>query len=266
MVLQITNSCNMMCPHCMDSCVPCDKHMSEETFEKAKHFAHQSGSRVVLISGGEPTHNPLFGMFTRECAKEFPIVAFLTNGEWMGSDKEREVVDILKSHGNVSIQLTNVKGLYRKYEETEKKVEAFKKVLRDNGLKHRMTVADRIESMVSLGRATEHDEIMEEARHSMNTMSCFASALIAAQLPYVRAIDNLEHRGKFCHPLVDWQGDLHWSESVLCPRFANISEPFDVICDKANKWRPCCKCADFKKLVSKQDEKYKIAMAILGIK
>lgn len=239
--------------------------MTEETFEKAKYFANQSGSRVILISGGEPTHNPLFGKFTRDCAKEFQIVAFLTNGEWIGGEQEKEVLDILKSHDNVTIQVTNVKGLYRKYEDTEKRVDEFKKTLRDNGLKHRMAVADKIEGMLALGRATEHEEIMQEARNNPNTMSCFASAVVAAQLPYKDTIANLEGRGKFCHPLVDWQGNLHWSESVLCPSFANVSEPFNIICNKAQMWRPCCKCEDYKRLASKTDAKYVFARHMLGL-
>lgn len=249
----------------MDSCVPCNQHMTEDIFDKAKEFAHKSGAKVILVSGGEPTHNPLFGQFTRDCANEFSLVAFLTNGEWIGGEQEEEVVDILKCHRNVSIQITNVKGLYRKYEDTEKRVEEFKNVLRENGLKHRMTVADKIEGMLALGRATESEEIMRLAMSNPNTMSCFASAVVAAQLPYKETIANLESRGKFCHPLVDWQGNLHWSESVLCPSFANVSEPFDVICEKACKWKPCCKCEDYKRLVAKTDAKYSLARHILGI-
>lgn len=265
MLFQITNSCNMMCPHCMDRCVPCNQNMTMETFDKAKEFAHLSGANVILISGGEPSHNTLFMHFARVCASEFMLVALLTNGEWLGGACEKEIVELLKSHLNVSIQFTNVKGLYRNYYDTESKIDTFKKVLRGNGLKHRMEVARRIESMLALGRATEHEEILQAARDDPNTMSCFSSALVSAQLPYKDAVNKLEDMGKFCHPLVDWQGNLHWSESVLCPSFANVSEPFEVVCEKAHGWRPCCKCEDFKKLVAKTDMKYVMARHILGI-
>jgi len=239
--------------------------MSMETFGKAVDFALKSGVRIVCVSGGEPSLNPNYAEMLRTCAEKFMISTFITNGEWLGTEKEDVVLDILKKHTNLKVQITSIKGLYRLHEETVKKVDAFKQRLKDAKLKHALTFDRDKLFMVALGRATEHEDIMKQTLEHMNSMSCFASALVSAQLPFKAAIDTLEMKGKFCHPLVDWKGNIHWSESVLCPHFANLDEDIEVIWKKANEWRPCCKCADVKKLLANTDPKYIGARILLGI-
>lgn len=266
MLFQISNSCNMNCPHCLDSCVPCNEHMSMETFDKAIEFATvKTCAAVALISGGEPTHNPLWEEMLRKAADSFMHAVLVTNGEWLGSEKENALISVLKDCSNVSVQITSVKGLYRLHEETVKKVQTFKMRLRDMNLKQRLSFWTEKLNILALGRAAENVEIMKMSEEHGFTMSCLTPALISAQLPLEDAIGMLERKGKFCKPLVDWKGDIHWSESVLCPHFGSVYDDYSEIREKAFRWRPCGKCADYRKLLAKTDPAYMSAKKVLGI-
>lgn len=265
MLLKITSSCNMMCPHCLDKCVPGEQHMDVKTFERAVDFAHNSGVRVVCVTGGEPSLNPMWYDMLNLVASEFMIATFVTNGEWLGTDKEEKVLELVRKHKNIKIQITSIRGLYRLHDETLPKVERFKRILKDEKIKHVLKCDTDKLNMLALGRAGENEEILKQTYENPNTMSCLAAALVSAQLPFKDAIHTLEMKGKFCHPLVDWQGKLHWSESTLCPHFATLDMKDEEIWEKARTWRPCCKCEDTKKLMEKTDPKYVAARMILGI-
>ena len=58
MLLQITNKCHMMCPHCLQDSKPEGNHMTLETFNKVLQFMLYCGINYVTISGGEPTEHP----------------------------------------------------------------------------------------------------------------------------------------------------------------------------------------------------------------
>ena len=59
MYIQLTQRCNMSCPHCGFSCTYKGKDMTMETYRKVLKVAEDSGSYVAL-GGGEPTIHPMF--------------------------------------------------------------------------------------------------------------------------------------------------------------------------------------------------------------
>ena len=127
--------------------------------------------------------------------------------------------------------------------------------------------------MRSLGRAASNPDCLEVARKDKTTTtSCVAGALVSAQTDFKTAVGALESRGNLCRPIVDWEGGIHWSESHLCPEFFKLPSHlamddamFDQIAEAAHAWRPCGKCADYKKLINNNYPKYVIAKTILGI-
>lgn len=256
MLIQITNTCHMLCPHCMQRSDVTPMHMSMENVELCARHAEQLGVNSILISGGEPTEHPQFKEIVKRFIN-FPFVAIISNGDWADNLEMVKTMRWLLSYKNVSLQITNIKGLYPREVNLSKIRTLFPNVAIEQ---------TDLNMMVSLGRATEHEEYLEAARKHPFTTSCFSSALTSAQLPYAYAVKNMEIRGKYCHPLIDWQGGMHWSESWLCPKFAHISEPMDEIAEKAHRWRPCGHCADYKKILSKTDPQYIVAKEILGIK
>lgn len=271
MLLDITNSCHMGCPHCLQCATPEPQHMALETVERAYEFALKAKVTCIGISGGEPTENPDWSRIVRKFASGFLSVSFITNGAWLfDQTKTEEMISLLKEFKNIGIQISSFRGLYKDHEKTCEAVEMFKKMLKKNGLKHRLYFENDIKvlHMLSLGRAKEHDEYLQQsAADTANTTSCFSSAFAALQCQKLSdVIDALEHRGKACHPLVDWKGNLHWSESWLCPSFANIHEPYKDIERKALAWNPCGQCADYQKLLRHQGEKYLMAKLLYAMK
>lgn len=254
MLVQITNTCNMGCPHCLQNSTPHPQHMTWEHVLRARWFAHKSGCSVVLISGGEPTEHPRFKEIV-ELFLEFKYVMIASNGQWQSDERKvSEISYLLRKHKNLMMQITSNPKIYP-HQVDLKWFKKFPNVTVHTGEIH----------MKALGRAANNKEFSRMAAEDSSTMSCLSSIAISAQVPYLQAIGIMELRGMFCHPLVDFQGNLHWSESWLCPAFGNIDEEFDDLALKAGKWRPCCKCADYQKLVRKKEINYLQIRKILKI-
>ena len=62
MYIQITDKCNMKCPHCAFACTKKGSFMSLDTFKAALEIAKSYDSPIV-IGGGEPTLHPHFEKF-----------------------------------------------------------------------------------------------------------------------------------------------------------------------------------------------------------
>ena len=282
MLIQITNNCNMGCPHCLNKSGPgssdCD--MERWTFLSALEHAQINNARIILISGGEPTTHPHWYDFTRIALSgcyDFKEVLLVTNGSWVGTDVEECVTDLLTNEPMFTVQITCIKGLYKMYDELVPKlndyIERLKKLEKKPGMLH-----DRVHlcidvpiHYVSLGRAAENAKFRELASLDMSTTtSCFMGSLLGAQicptLTYADIIGLLEIRGHYCKPRINYRGEIGWSESALCPNYASVHDSEKDIEVKCSQWRPCGKCADYKKLLENPFPKYIEARNILGIR
>lgn len=268
MLIQITNTCHMGCPHCMDRATPDPQHMPWPLVERSVAWAQSLGVRTMLISGGEPTCHPEWKRIFDYCAERFVFVIVPTNGAWLETPIEEDIVDLLRKHTNLRFQISSFPGLYREHTRITSAAPCFFRRLKEVGLKHRVTLeTDRalIDSkMLALGRACDDPALVHLAETAARTTSCFSSAIVAAQRPLREALAIMESRGKFCHPLVDWRGSLHWAESWLCPAFAHVTEDDATIAEKAHTWRPCGLCAGYRKLLANNEPKYLLAKLILG--
>lgn len=268
MLILITNTCHMDCPHCMECSSPEPQHMTWAHIEKSCEFAIRHGSSTVLLSGGELTCHPDWNRAARLFAPHFLNVLLSTNGAWLGSPVEDEMLALLRECPTVNLQISSFPGLYREYDRISSAVKPFAQRLKAAGLKRRMafesirSILD--EKMLALGRACEHEDLRALAAKSNVTASCIVSSIVSAQVPLDDVIHALEMRGKFCRPVIDCKGLLHWSESMLCPSFASLDEPDGEIVRKAHEWRPCGKCEGFKKFLARTDPQYVSGRAVLG--
>lgn len=258
MIIQITNRCHMGCSHCMQCSSPDGANMTTGTFFEAVKFAERSNAHVILLTGGEPTEHPDFEDMVATCCRKFVMVMITTNGMWIDTPEKVDAMQrLFARYDNLTTQITNISKYYPKSVDIQQIKDLF-------GCKAFFETEHL--NLLALGRAAQDPVLVRESESSLGTMSCFSSALVSAQLPYQMAIANMESRGKFCHPLVDYRGNLHWSESCQCPSFAHLSDGFDEICRKAHAWRPCLQCHDAEKLCGNTDIKYELAKQILGIK
>lgn len=278
MLLQITNNCDNKCPHCLQACVGPEhnEHMSQGVFYNSLALFRKLGVNVLIISGGEPTLHPKWAEWTREALRSAAHVGILTNGNWLIPEAHTPIAgtiaDLLRENkGRISVQICSDPMWYPNHESiiagykrfTERFPDAVKSV----------TLETKVEHMLSLGRAASNPVCLELAKKDKtSTTSCFMCALISAQTDVKTAVCMLEARGKFCRPFIDWEGGMHWSESHLCPEFFKLPSHlemddamFDQISEAAHAWRPCGKCADYKKLLDNNHPKYVLAKKILGI-
>lgn len=290
MLIQITNTCTFGCPHCLQASGPTPQHMPLGLFKNALILSKMAKCQFLMISGGEPTDHPDWENYLDLACNnaDCQVVMFITNGKWLGTDKEDIVLDKLRKHPLLFIQVTSDPRYYPDWSRKtiSERFHLFEEKCGDElGMCHvdsllgshgfsRVALIREINDLKALGRAAEVKTLRKVARACHSTTSCAASALIAAQAKgdFISTISFLEKTMKWCRPLVDWRGGVHWSESWLCPSFFTIpshlllDEPmFLQISEAASAWRPCGKCEDYQKLLTKTDPKYVKAREILGI-
>lgn len=277
MLIQITNHCTLGCPHCMQCASENGQHMSPEVFAKALEFGAWSDNYIYNISGGEPTEHPMFEQFIEQLAahiaahphpkmQDFPVFTIESNGEWIRSTQKVQAVKrILKQPRLVGLQISSFRGLYSNYNFIQKYKQKVK------ALSRKVCIADeRIISMQDLGRAhtTTDSSIRQQIDNNPYYMSCLNGCLASKQVGTLNeAIDGFMSRGHSCKPLVDWQGNVHWSESICCPSYGNVlTDPFETIWKNLKNALPCGKCHGYKNLLKSTQPQIVLARTLLNIK
>lgn len=248
MIINITQHCTLRCPHCMQNAGPeRNEMMSKGVFDQAVCFARNIGSKVVMISGGEPTSHPCFFEFLEELLNsDFTAISVLSNGTFLKDYAFTErFAQMMANKHNLFLQISSFKGLYANYDEVHK---PNLKALRLLGSKAIICDKNTDIQMKPLGRACS-GKWYEEARRINGFPSCTNSSLILAQIKAIQGIGIgalMERYQRFCLPIVGWDGSIRLGESEQCKIIANISEPLSHINQKLFKFRPCGGCDSYK--------------------
>jgi len=221
--------------------------MSKDTFVQALQFAKDIGSRVVMISGGEPTSHPYFFEFLEEALNsDFFSVSVLSNGTFIKDHTFTEkFAAMVANRQGFFLQISSFKGLYANYYDVHKP--NLKAIRLFNGKAIVCDEANEIQ-MKPLGRASS-GKWYEEAKRLNCFPSCANSALIMAQSPKLGDVKIgalMERFRRFCVPMVSWDGSIRLGESEQCKVVANISEPLAAINKKMMAFRPCGGCDSYK--------------------
>lgn len=264
MLVQITNRCRMGCPHCLDASVPDGGLMSPGVFNAAVHFARKSGEPHLILSGGEPSEHPLLFEFCRIASASGFKFTLASNGMWLGDEKsEYRMERIARLPGFVGAQIYSNPKWYRLHEETVSKY--LSAVSRWKPLGFHLDLAE-IRGMLDLGRAKSNPEAQAEAAANPYHNSCLASCVTLAQSRSPNEFCALMIRqGRFCTPMIDWKGNVHMSESWLCPSVGkSVLDPFDEIWAAMRAFRPCGGCLGCKRYLSESTPKMEAARQLLG--
>lgn len=276
MLIQITNHCTLGCPHCMQCASENGQHMTAEVFAKALEFGAWCDNYVYNISGGEPTEHPQFEQFIERLAdhiaahphpkmQNFPVFTIESNGEWIRSaQKVIAVKRVLEQPRLIGLQISSFKGLYSNYDYIQRykrKVEARSR---------KITIADEgIISMQDLGRAhtTTNPSIRQQIADNPYYMSCLNGCLSGKQVSTLgETIHGFISKGLSCKPLVDWQGNVHWSESICCPSYGNVlTDSFDTIWENMRRATPCGKCQNYQRFLKSTNPQIVVARMVMGI-
>lgn len=276
MLIQITNHCTLNCPHCMECASENGHHMTPQVFDKALEFGAWCGNLLYNISGGEPTEHPMFEEFIDKLVAhisdnphpnrpEYPMFTIESNGEWIrSSQKVQAIKRILKLPRLAGLQVSSFKGLYSNYnfiQKYKRKIEA---------LNPKVCVADNyIRSMQDLGRAhnTDNPLVLKQIENNPYYMSCLNGCLAGKQVGTLNeALLSFAAKGLFCKPLIDWQGNVHWSESICCPSYGNVlTDPFETIWENMRRAIPCGKCHGYQNFITSQQPQIVMARKLLGV-
>ena len=272
MLIMISNRCDEGCPHCLQDSREDGGLMSLETFRQAVRFGIETGWHLFLITGGEPTENPLMeqmlNWFEREEVRwrgrtSVPLrFAIATNGTWIEELKKRRMmwrVTRMKSH--LFTQVYTNKQWYQDYDY----IQDMKTELEQMPHVH---VNEEHIWMQDLGRARDNAEAQTEVEKNPYRCSCLNAALAAHQVWSPSDYGyQLEGHMQMCSPMVDIDGNVHMSESRLCPSVGNVNTDTTAdIWQRMRQFKPCMRCKNSKRLFVDDDPKIAVAREILGIK
>lgn len=123
MSIELTDYCNLRCKHCYLSASP--KNIAERSFEdvvKTLYKLKNNGVKSIELTGGECTTYSKFKEVLKVCAKEFHLVAVVSNGYLIGEDKS--LAEYISSFNNVCVQIS-VDGLKEFHDEFRNKEKSF---------------------------------------------------------------------------------------------------------------------------------------------
>lgn len=242
MIIQITNRCHMGCPHYMQDSTPDGKHMTQEVFDCVLDFCRDMQPLVVNVSGGEPLEHPDWLKMVKALLeiKSVQVLTILTNGYWIEDNTQRIAMAklIRSSKGRVKVQVYSHPKYYKNHEWTVSHEAQFRSIGCIPDFKSPIFMQD-------LGRARKNCQ--EEVSESTHVPSCINSHLLAMQTRSLQAFHWATiQAAKFCRPLIDPEGNIHMSESCLCPTVASVFDGMDKAFDKMKRSRPCKGCQLYK--------------------
>ena len=263
MLIKLTSKCSMMCPHCMEDARETGQMMTPETFRQAVKFGTFIGNGHFVLSGGEPTENEhiaeMCEWFDRATGCNFTIVS---NGMWLNDETKRQRVErITRMHSFLGMQVYTNRQWYKDYDYVvshRQEYEQYRKVIVD---------IDAPIFMQDLGRARSNPEAQREVERNPHFMSCLNTTLTAIQIaePQMYGITMTLHR-QFCKPSVDCEGNVHMSESRLCPSVGNVNtDSFADIWQRMRAFRPCGQCRGYKKFMESQRPDIAAARRLMGV-
>ncbi len=261
MLIQITNRCQEGCRHCLQNALPDGPHMTEATFRRAIEFGRFLKNPLYVISGGEPTEHPQFfefcKMLDRLIGKEAHF-SITSNGMWYPEQKEMvEKLSRFKSYAGMQVY-SNPKW-YKDYDFIIAHKADFEAI-------DKVTVSNETIYMQDLGRARYDEEAQAEVAKNPYLMSCVNGHLLFKQMQTLHRMKGMLAQGTFCKPLVDYKGDVHLSESCLCPSFGNVTT--DLFMDIFNQLRnakPCLNCAGGKRFIQSTRPDILMAKKLFGM-
>lgn len=217
--------------------------MSMETFNKVLTFIDKYSIQRIVLSGGEPTLHPDFLKIANVLLDKC-YVTICTNGTNL--EILKELCNGRKSLRNMDIQVYSHPDFYPKYKEVKEGVDNWKRARLFRG-QHLLHFVDTpIQAMSDLGRAKTSEKAQEYIRNSpkYNCPSCMKAFLYTRflHLDSLKSLFTIFNFQAPCHPLVDYEGRIHMSESHLCPHVGTIENSEEEILQNIKESKPCLAC------------------------
>lgn len=249
MLIKLTTQCQMQCPHCMEDAQSDGTMMTMDTLHEAVRFGQYIGCSCFVLSGGEPTENPIVADMCEWLSSEGMTFSITSNGMWLKDAEHKASVErITRMQGFAGMQVYTHRRWYREYDYVVAHRSDYERL---SGV---IVDADATIWMQDLGRARTSNDAQGEVAQNPHFMSCLNATLAARQIavPRLYGATLLLHR-QMCKPSVDAAGGVHLSESRLCPSVGNVTtDPFADIWARMRRFRPCGQCAGCRRFMESQ--------------
>ena len=237
MVIRITDNCGQHCLHCMQESGPDKKNfMDMETYLKTLIFIKSTMTKVISISGGEPTRHPDILEYIHLAASTKRIVALLTNGDWIFDNPKLrdDLFILLLKHKNLSIQITSVRGVYTNYHSKTSIHEALKVRHTYNKVKNQIVVVNKLElGYTTVGRAKTNMDKLNDVSFITDRKGpkCFNLYSVIQNFSFNKDTINLKEvvdivktqtTGNLCIPMIKENGDMVCGEYNACNAVWNV--------------------------------------------
>ena len=263
MLILITNSCGMNCPHCLQDSIRYknkgESDMSLDTLSRIIDVI-PGACGPLMISGGEPTEHQEFSKLMNFLNDKGRAFLILSNGTWAFDENKRvEVENVLKLDKCIGMQVYSNKKYYKDY---DKIVSHFS----SNPYPKATLVTNEIQSMEDLGRA-RYSELTQDLINSSDHLPSCVNACLASYQSYsfIDLVYKMMSAGKFCTPMIDSNGDIHLSESRLCKSYGNIHMDIDKINANILYSSPCGKCRLYKNIAKSKKPGSDLARFLFSI-
>lgn len=235
MLLKITERCSMHCSHCMNRSDENGPHMSFETLQQAVRKLNELPSRVLILTGGEPTDHPEFLPFAEYLSKNLNhldrrSIILATNGLFF-ADHIETARQLHHFFPEFHIQVTNDRRFYPKDIDDSKPFFRLKYV----------TVCRTLQTIMPQGRAL--DNRIPTTRNSSTCINCRSFIHQLSESTIEATITALEQFHKYCAPAIGVDGLIRAGESSLCPAFGSVYESNATLSRNLRHFR-CNRCWD----------------------
>ncbi|MGL4252906.1 MAG: radical SAM protein [Fusobacteriaceae bacterium] len=232
MLIKITNSCGMVCKHCINDSKPGGSHMKFVDFQASIELAIKNNVQVIIIGGGEPTDHPGFYTFMDYLVENFKGVKIVvTHGYYLEEKPYDVATHKFQKYPDVLFQITNDKRYYPKSLSFQSEADVTGdfdnvKVFRELG-----------GAIYPQGRALKYGKSLPQNPNVHQGTRCFNLRSISRSFlsnSLLDTIRELELRGKFCTPSISPDGFVGMGESNSCPPIGhvrtNVKELYENIC------------------------------------
>jgi organic radical activating enzyme len=233
MLIKITKSCHNGCTHCFNDAKPSDEHMTLDTFKNVLEFClkYDNSCYGHMITGGEPTENPLFLSFIDYYYTVYPtnyILTVITNGHFM-ADNQEIIHEYFDKYPGLLFQVTYDKRYYPNKLDITKRIFHHKRVV----------VIQSIDRIDPKGRA-----LTNKLEYNTNCPKCFNLKLFLLQKPNIDLKSfffELRHKiNKQCIPCIQTDGYFAFGEYDCCPKIVSIYDKENDILTAIKNFD--CKC------------------------
>lgn len=243
MLIKITQSCSMGCTHCCNNAVPCDNHMTMDTFKNVLDFISKYDCSLMdALAGGEPFEHPQIWDFIDVYCKTFPekILTVATNGLDLQNNQEL-VQDKILQYPSLFFQVTNDTRYYPQKLDLTKRIFRNKKVI----------VCTEVNHIYPKGRALiNHRDIMGQKNKCPTCFNVKLMALQRGDTGLDQIISSLRLQGKNCIPSIQYDGSIAFGEYDECPGYVSIFSSEEEIIDSMKNCKCECCLEMFEKLKS----------------